>query len=152
MSNGKFQSFSNFMVGLEHLIALIDQSPMCVKVPIKIAWCSQLIREQIHFNRVSRCWVSGRERLSKALYGLSKNRQKENFAEHKGLKLPFNLTLSTANWNPAQAETNITVSWDYAGQTVSVGEVLAVTFILEVGEGADKGSFSNDIVIMANEA
>jgi len=65
--------------------------------------------------------------------------------------VPFNMTLSAENWNPAEGEMYMTVSWDYAGQTVSVGEVLPVTFTLEINSGISEGSFSFDIVITADE-
>ena len=65
--------------------------------------------------------------------------------------VPFNMTLSTQNWDPAEGETYLTLSWDYADQTVSVGEVLPVTFTLSVDEGISEGSFSFDIVITASE-
>lgn len=63
----------------------------------------------------------------------------------------FNITLGTQNWNPAEGETCMTLSWDYADQTVSVGEVLSVTFKLDVDEGISEGSFSFDIVITTSE-
>lgn len=65
--------------------------------------------------------------------------------------VPFNMTLSTQNWNPAEGETYMTLSWDYTGQTISVGEVFQVTFTLEVDSGISEGSFSFDIVITAEE-
>jgi len=63
----------------------------------------------------------------------------------------FNMTLGTQNWDPVEGETYMTLSWDYADQTVSVGEVLQVTFTLSVDEGISEGGFSFDIVITASE-
>ena len=65
--------------------------------------------------------------------------------------VPFNMTLSVQNWDPAEGATYMTLSWDYANQTVSVGEVVPVTFTLNVDEGISEGSFSFDIVITAEE-
>jgi hypothetical protein len=46
--------------------------------------------------------------------------------------VPFNMTLSIQNWDPAEGATYMTLSWNYANHTVSVGEVLLVTFTLDV--------------------
>ena len=65
--------------------------------------------------------------------------------------VPFNMTLSTQNWNPAEGGTYMTLSWNYTGQTVSVSEVLLVTFTLDVDSGISEGSFNFDILITASE-
>jgi len=66
--------------------------------------------------------------------------------------VPFNMTLSVQNWDPAEGETYMTISWDYAGQTITVGEVMPVIFTLDVDEGTSEGSFSFDVVITAEQA
>jgi len=56
------------------------------------------------------------------------------------------------NWVPVEAEAHITLSWDYAGQTISSNEVLPVTFTLTVASDISGiGAFVFDIVITATE-
>lgn len=60
------------------------------------------------------------------------------------------LAISASAWNPASASNYMTLSWDYAGQTLSVSEIFEVTFTLSVSatvEGVT--SFSFDILITA---
>jgi len=72
------------------------------------------------------------------------------FAYVKNLgDVPFTMTLSTENWDPTEAATYMTLSWDYANQTIQIDEVLPVTFTLTVHEEAEEGNFSFDIVITA---
>jgi hypothetical protein len=47
---------------------------------------------------------------------------------------PLNLSLTTASWTPAEAESNLFTSWDGEGISVGSGEVVAVTLTLEVSE------------------
>lgn len=61
---------------------------------------------------------------------------------------PITLSLETENWNPSNASSYISLSWDYAGQTIDVDAVLEVTLSLSVSDTIDGiTSFSFDIVI-----
>lgn len=60
------------------------------------------------------------------------------------------LAISTSAWNPASASNYMTLSRDYAGQTLSVSEVIKVTFTLSVSATVEGiTSFSFDITITA---
>jgi len=63
--------------------------------------------------------------------------------------LVVGLTLQTSNWNPSNTLDYMNLTWDYGGQTVSVGEVVQVTFMLSVSPSV-KGiaNFSFDILIV----
>ena len=43
-----------------------------------------------------------------------------------------NLTMNSADWNPSTASNYITLTWNYTGQTLSVGQVIPVKFTLSV--------------------
>ena len=63
---------------------------------------------------------------------------------------PCTLTLATANWSPWSASIYIAVSWNYTGQTLNPGEVLPVTFTLEVSQQITGiHEFQFDIIITA---
>lgn len=58
------------------------------------------------------------------------------------------LGMATQNWTPSNSSAHISVTWDYAGQTLAVGEVIAATFILSVSENAQQvRDFSFETVI-----
>jgi hypothetical protein len=60
------------------------------------------------------------------------------------------LSLATKNWNPTNANTTLTLSWNYAGQSLSANQVLPVNIVLTVSSAASGiSSFSFDIVITA---
>jgi len=63
---------------------------------------------------------------------------------------PVTLSMSTANWNPANASNYLTLSWDYGGQAIDPGAAVRVTLTLSMS-AAIKGidSFSFDIIITA---
>jgi len=61
------------------------------------------------------------------------------------------LSLHTSNWNPSAASDYLSLSWDYGGQSINVGEIVQVTFILSASasvEGID--TFGFDITIIAS--
>ena len=61
------------------------------------------------------------------------------------------LSMTTSNWNPSNASSYMTLSWDYAGQTLAVDEVRQVRFTLAVSSSISGiTSFSFDITIAAN--
>jgi hypothetical protein len=65
---------------------------------------------------------------------------------------PVTLSLSTANFNPAAAETYMTLSWNYAGQTLQPGDVAAASLSLMVHQNIqDVTAFSFDCIITASE-
>jgi hypothetical protein len=58
--------------------------------------------------------------------------------------------MATGNWTPPEAANYITLSWNYAGQTLNPSEVLTLTFTLQVSQqitGINKFQF--DIMITA---
>lgn len=60
------------------------------------------------------------------------------------------LTRATQNWNPSTASSYMTLTWNYAGQTLSVNQVLQIRLTLAVSSAVSGiTSFSFDIVITA---
>lgn len=58
------------------------------------------------------------------------------------------LSMSTSNWNPSSASTYMTLTWDYSGQTVNVGQAVQVKFTLTTSSSITGiTSFSFDITI-----
>jgi len=45
---------------------------------------------------------------------------------------PITLSLETSNWNPTQAQSYLTVTWNYNNQPISAGSSIAVTLTLTV--------------------
>jgi len=61
------------------------------------------------------------------------------------------LTLGTDNWGPAEAADYISLSWDYDGQVLDVGEVIPVTLTLTVSEDIEGiSSFYFEITIIGS--
>jgi hypothetical protein len=64
---------------------------------------------------------------------------------------PITLSLQTANWNPAEAEDYISLSWDYGGQAIGVNQVLTVTLSLSISSNIQGiTTFSFDIVVVGS--
>ena len=62
------------------------------------------------------------------------------------------LSSTAENWNPSIASTYMTLTWDYAGQVIDVGEVVQVTLSLTVSDTIEGiTSFSFDIVIVGSD-
>jgi len=62
------------------------------------------------------------------------------------------LTLETANWNPPEAATYITLTWDYDEQTLNIDEVIQVTLTLTISENIQGiTSFFFDITITGSD-
>ena len=62
------------------------------------------------------------------------------------------LSSTTENWRPPIASTYMSLSWDYGGQVVEVGEVVQVTLSLSVSETIDGiTSFGFDIIIIGSD-
>lgn len=65
---------------------------------------------------------------------------------------PFNLTLTTENWSPTNAANYLTLEWNYTGQVLQPGDVLAVQITLFVDPLIqDVDVFSFYIVVTATE-
>jgi len=65
---------------------------------------------------------------------------------------PIVLSISTENWDPPNASEYITLSWDYAGQTVNPGTVLKINLTLAVSSNVTGiMNFTFDIVIAGIE-
>lgn len=65
--------------------------------------------------------------------------------------VPINLTMWTESWNPANASSFITFSWDYSASEIPVDASIPATFVLNVDPatgGID--TFSFIIVIVGN--
>jgi len=61
---------------------------------------------------------------------------------------PLTLSLSAADWNPSNAGSYMSLSWNYNGQTVSPGQVIQLAITLSVSPNISGiSSFSFDIVI-----
>jgi len=54
----------------------------------------------------------------------------KNFWLHNDGNVPLTVTLSTYGWTPLEAETYLTLSWDYANQTIDPDAKLGLTFSL----------------------
>jgi hypothetical protein len=60
------------------------------------------------------------------------------------------LSKATQNWNPSTASSSMTLNWNYAGQTLSVNQVLQMKLTLVVSATVSGiTSFSFDITIIA---
>ncbi len=58
------------------------------------------------------------------------------------------LSMSTSNWNPSNAATYMTLTWDYSGQTVNIGQSVQVKFTLTTSSSITGiTSFSFDLTI-----
>lgn len=55
------------------------------------------------------------------------------FVKNSG-NTPMNLSLTTANWTPAEAESYLYPSWNGEGLSINANEVMMVTLTLEVSE------------------
>ena len=59
------------------------------------------------------------------------------------------LLLNTNNWNPTTAQSYLTLSWNYAGQTLAPNQVIQIRLTLSVSQSINGiESFYFDIVIM----
>jgi len=62
--------------------------------------------------------------------------------------VPAFISLDTINWDPVNASSCITLSWDYLGQLLGPSEVVEVTFILSISSDVQNiTSFTFDIMI-----
>jgi hypothetical protein len=58
------------------------------------------------------------------------------------------LQLDAMNWNPSYLSDDVSVSWDYTGQVLTVDDILPVVFTLAVSSDLENvGAFSFDLVI-----
>jgi hypothetical protein len=63
---------------------------------------------------------------------------------------PITLSLQTANWNPSNGPNYISLTWDYAGQTIGVNQAIAVVLSLSIASNVESiAAFSFDIIISA---
>jgi hypothetical protein len=62
---------------------------------------------------------------------------------------PINISLNTSNWDPAEAENSITLSWNYVGESLQPDQALPTTFILSVAQNITNiTAFNFDIIII----
>ena len=61
------------------------------------------------------------------------------------------LSMNASNWNPSNASSYMTLSWDYGGQSINPDDVVQVTFTLSVDASIEGiTSFSFDITIVGS--
>ena len=61
------------------------------------------------------------------------------------------LSMVKSNWSPSTASSYVTLNWNYAGQTLSVNQVIQVKFSLSVSSSVSGiTNFSFDITITAS--
>jgi hypothetical protein len=66
--------------------------------------------------------------------------------------VPMTLNMTTDNWDPAAASTDIALSWDREGNAVNAQSVLQAVLTLSVSTSiSDVSSFSFDITITGTE-
>jgi len=62
------------------------------------------------------------------------------------------LSSTAENWSPPTASIYMSLTWDYAGQVIGVGEVVQVTLSLTVSDTIEGiTSFSFDIIIVGSD-
>lgn len=62
--------------------------------------------------------------------------------------VPVTLSLTTSNWNPANAANYMSLSWNYNGQAIGVNQVIQVTLSLTISPNIQGiTTYSFDIVI-----
>jgi hypothetical protein len=65
--------------------------------------------------------------------------------------LPLTLSMSTSNWYPSSAADYLTLTWNYNGQAISVGETIQVTLTLTVNAHITGiSNFNFDITIVGS--
>ena len=63
---------------------------------------------------------------------------------------PMTLTLETGNWNPTQAQSYLTVTWNYNSQPINPGQTAQITLTLQVNPNTTGiTNFGFDITIVA---
>ena len=64
---------------------------------------------------------------------------------------PSTLSMYTSNWSPSSAENYLTLSWNYNGQSINLGDSVQVTFTLTVDASIEGiTNFSFDITIVGS--
>ena len=86
-------------------------------------------------------------------WGIVEPDESKNFSAYikNESNVPINLTMWTENWNPANASSFITFSWDYSASEIHVDASIPAIFVLNVDPatgGIDTFSFT--IVIVGN--
>ena len=60
------------------------------------------------------------------------------------------LSMATSNWSPSNASSHISLNWNYAGQNLTVSQVIPVVFTLSVSSSISGiTNFSFDITVTA---
>ena len=64
---------------------------------------------------------------------------------------PSTLSMYASNWSPTSAENYLTLSWNYGGQPINLGDSVQVTFTLTVSPDIEGiTNFSFDITIVGS--
>jgi hypothetical protein len=88
--------------------------------------------------------------LTQIDWGMLEPGQNKNFTGYvkNTANVPVSLSLATENWNPASAEPEMTVTWDYTNAPVNQNAVVKVVFNLKVASTiSGVTSFSFTIVV-----
>jgi hypothetical protein len=93
------------------------------------------------------------QRLTSVDWGLAENGTVKNmtaYIRNEG-NTPVTLTMQTTNWNPSNASQYISVTWNYAGQSIGVNNGVSVVLFLSIAPNIQGISvFSFDITIYAS--
>jgi len=84
-------------------------------------------------------------------WGIIEPGESKNFSAYivNESNVPLTLTIRTENWNPLNASSFMTLTWDYNGTQIGVGGSVPVTLTLQVAQTVSGiESFSFDIVIV----
>ncbi len=84
-------------------------------------------------------------------WGMIEPGESKNFSAYivNESNVPMTLTMRTENWNPLNASSFMTLSWDYNGTVIEVDGSVPVTFTLQVAQTVSGiETFSFDIVII----
>ena len=61
------------------------------------------------------------------------------------------LSIKTSNWKPKTAFKDITIDWNYDGQSINPGEIIQVSITLFVSDKTDFTNLSVDITIIGSQ-
>jgi hypothetical protein len=84
-------------------------------------------------------------------WGVIEPGESKNFSAYivNESNVPLTLTIRTENWNPLNASSFMTLTWDYNGTQLDVGGSVPVTLTLQVAQTVSGiETFSFDIVIV----
>ncbi len=97
--------------------------------------------------------ISAVNRLTSIDWGIVEPGDNKNvicYIRNEG-NFPVTLSLLTENWSPSSASQYITLSWNYDGHSIDLGEIVEVTINLAVSDSVSGiTDFSFDLVIVGS--